>query len=161
MRLNYLLRCIKADFFFYGVYNGFFIILQKQDFGYTNKKPCVALTLNRIYGWTPKVYEKNETGVPEDIKDKADGNHIIVQCTGENPLDKELIGPVDYWPEGFHKKYYPYKQQRGYLSPVVMMRFLKITPGVLIQVECKAYAKNIKHHRNDRAGSTRFEIIVD
>jgi len=134
---------------------------EKQDFGYTNRQPCIALTLNRIYGWTPDVYEQNETNVPKNIKDLTDGKHIIVKCEGENPLDKELIGPVDYKPIGFHKKFYPYKQQRGYVSPVVMMRFQKITPGVLIQVECKAYAKNIKHHRNDRAGSTHFEIIYE
>jgi len=136
---------------------------ESQDFGYSNNRPCVALTLNRIYGWKPEVYEKhsNASGLPEEVKKETDGNHVIVRCSGENPLDKELIGPVDYKPVGFHKKFYPYKQQRGYLSPIVMMRFNKITPGVLIQVECKAYAKNIKHHRNDRAGSTHFEIIYE
>ncbi|CAD5112948.1 DgyrCDS2155 [Dimorphilus gyrociliatus] len=136
---------------------------EKNDYGFTSSTPCVALTLNRIYGWKPEVFESGNTSsdIPAEVQAKFDGNHVVVGCFGENPLDKELVGQIQYSVVGFHKKFYPYKQQRGYLSPVVMIKFKNIREGVLVQVECKAYAKNIKHHRNDRAGSTHFEIISD
>jgi sodium/potassium-transporting ATPase subunit beta len=33
--------------------------------------------------------------------------------------------------------------------------------GVLINIECKAWAKNIKHDRTDRLGSVHFELMID
>ena len=83
---------------------------------------------------------------------------LIVQ----NPADKENIGPIDYFPKpGIEFKYFPYTNQPGYLSPFVFVHFKKPTPGVLINVECKAWAKNIKHNRMDREGSVHFELLMD
>lgn len=36
-----------------------------------------------------------------------------------------------------------------------------IAAGVLINIECKAWAKNIKHDRQDRRGSVHFELMID
>lgn len=33
--------------------------------------------------------------------------------------------------------------------------------GVLINIECKAWAKNIYHDRHERRGSVHFELMVD
>lgn len=33
--------------------------------------------------------------------------------------------------------------------------------GVLINIECKAWARNIKHDRADRRGSVHFELMID
>lgn len=33
--------------------------------------------------------------------------------------------------------------------------------GVLINIECKAWARNIIHDRLDKRGSVHFEIMVD
>jgi hypothetical protein len=33
--------------------------------------------------------------------------------------------------------------------------------GVLINIECKAWAKNIAHDRADRRGSVHFELMID
>lgn len=33
--------------------------------------------------------------------------------------------------------------------------------GVLINIECKAWARNIHHDRTDRRGSVHFELMVD
>lgn len=83
-------------------------------------------------------------------------------CYVQNAADKENIGPVHYYPEqGIEFKYFPFTNQPGYLSPFVFVHFLKPTPGVLINIECKAWAKNIKHDRMDREGSVHFELLID
>lgn len=33
--------------------------------------------------------------------------------------------------------------------------------GIVINIECKAWAKNIKHSRADRTGSVHFELLID
>lgn len=80
----------------------------------------------------------------------------------QNPADKENIGPVNYYPtQGIENKYFPFTNQPGYLSPFVFVHFMKPTPGVLINIECKAWASNIKHDRMDREGSVHFELLID
>ena len=80
----------------------------------------------------------------------------------QNTADQDLIGPVEYFPKGgINMGNYPYLNQDGYLAPVVMARFTKPRVGALVQVWCKAWAKNIYHHKNDRAGSVKFELLVD
>lgn len=36
-----------------------------------------------------------------------------------------------------------------------------VTAGVLINIECKAWAKNIFYDRYERRGSVHFELMVD
>lgn len=36
-----------------------------------------------------------------------------------------------------------------------------LSAGVLINIECKAWAKNIEHDRQDRRGSVHFELMID
>ena len=42
-----------------------------------------------------------------------------------------------------------------------MVKFNNPTNGVLINVVCKLWAKNIKHDYNDNAGLIKFELLVD
>ncbi len=42
-----------------------------------------------------------------------------------------------------------------------MVKFNNPANGVLINVVCKAWAKNINHHYNDNAGLIKFELLVD
>lgn len=35
------------------------------------------------------------------------------------------------------------------------------TAGVLINIECKAWAKNIVYDRAERKGSVHFELMID
>ena len=37
---------------------------------------------------------------------------------------------------GFPGYYYPYRNQRGYLSPIVMVQLKSPEPGVLMNIEC-------------------------
>lgn len=147
---------------------------ESNFYNFHKSAPCIFLKLNRIYGWKPDYY--NDTvGLPEkmprdlkdviaDIKSKApiELNTIWVSCEGENPADVENIGPIHYIPRhGFPGYYYPYENSEGYLSPLVAVYFERPQPGVLINVECKAWARNIIHGRNDKIGSVHFELLID
>lgn len=39
--------------------------------------------------------------------------------------------------------------------------FILVADGVLINIECKAWAHNIIHDRFERRGSVHFELMVD
>ena len=50
------------------------------------------------------------------------GRVIWFTCEGENPADIENIGELTYYPyPGVADYYFPYKNQRGYLSPAVFV----------------------------------------
>ena len=58
-------------------------------------------------------------------------NMIWLHCDGEDDPDIENIGPVTYTPfRGFPGYFYPYRNQRGYLSPIVMVQLKNPMPGV-------------------------------
>lgn len=47
-----------------------------------------------------------------------------VNCEGENPADVENIGPINYYPlRGFPGYYFPFRNEEGYLSPLVAVNF--------------------------------------
>lgn len=132
----------------------------QNDYGYDWGQPCVLLKLNKIFQWMPIPYNKSDC--PPQLNGACTGAHIHVTCEGENPIDAENMGPVQFWPpEGFPIYYYPYQNQEGYRAPIVMVKFMKPTNGVVINVWCKAWAHNIKHHRQDAQGSIHFELLID
>lgn len=136
-----------------------------RNYGYDVGHPCVLIKLNRIYGWKPEPYDPEDLPkeLPDHIRDNYDGRYVYISCQGENPADKENIGPLNYYPPsaGIPRFYFPFRNLEGYLSPFVFVHFEKPVPGVLINIECKAWAKNIKHDRMDRMGSVHFELLVD
>ena len=111
--------------------------------------------LNRIYGWVPEPYSideiRNHTSMPFSLKNDIEKiyndkcankfppeqgpcpymNMIWLHCDGEDDPDIENIGPVTYTPfRGFPGYFYPYRNQRGYLSPIVMVQLKNPMPGV-------------------------------
>lgn len=127
------------------------------DYGFDEGRPCVLLKMNKLFNWTPDPFD-NGTAPIEGVRD----GFIKVTCEGTEDADKDNIGKMEFWPSaGFDASYFPYKNQKGYLQPLVMVQFQEPRPGTLIQVICKVWAKNIYHDKNDRAGSVRFEILVD
>lgn len=51
-------------------------------------------------------------------------NRVWIDCQGENPADRENIGPLIYHPtNGISKNYFPYENQEGYLSPAIFVEF--------------------------------------
>nr|CCH80664.1 Na/K-ATPase subunit beta 2 [Blattella germanica] len=147
---------------------------QENHFNYHKSAPCVFIKLNKIYDWIPDYY--NDTNhlpekMPKQLKD-----HILeqkqinpqllktiwVSCEGESPADIENVGPIKYLPrQGFPGYFYPYKNSEGYLSPVMAIHFERPRPGILINIECKAWARNIVHDRQERVGMVHFELMID
>jgi len=132
-----------------------------------------------MIGWKPEVYTKEDIDgellpkdMPEDLqavikKSAADNGGeplkmVWVSCKGENPADQEYIGQIEYTPwQGFPAYYFPYMNTPGYLPPIVAVRFVEPASNVLINVECKAWAKNINHNRKERLGLVHFELLRD
>ncbi|KAK3927340.1 Sodium/potassium-transporting ATPase subunit beta-2 [Frankliniella fusca] len=147
----------------------------ENNFNYHKSAPCVFLKLNKIYGWVPEFY--NDTNnlppmMPRDLKrhiwevgrnNTLKLNTVWVSCEGENPADVENVGPIRYIPDlrGFPGYFYPYENSEGYLSPIMAIHFEKPRTGILIQIECKAWARNIRHDRRDKLGSVHFELMID
>ena len=51
---------------------------------------------------------------------------VWIHCEGENPVDKEFINDIKYYPfQGFPAYYYPYLNTPGYLAPLVAVEFVK------------------------------------
>lgn len=148
--------------------------IQENYYNYHRSAPCIFLKLNKIFGWVPHFYNDSTSlpeNMPRDLKEHINStaikephtlNTIWVSCEGENPADLENVGPIKYYPRrGFPGYYYPYENSEGYLSPLVAVHFERPIRGIIINVECKAWAKNIKHDRADRIGSVHFELMID
>jgi sodium/potassium-transporting ATPase subunit beta len=92
----------------------------------------------QIVGWTPQ-YLNNSMGLAADMPlelqeainyisgyDKRYLKHemIWITCEGENPADVENMGPINYFPNrGFYGYYFPFTNQKGYMSPMVAINF--------------------------------------
>jgi sodium/potassium-transporting ATPase subunit beta len=140
-----------------------------NSFGYKEGKPCVLLKLNRVFDWTPHPFDSAEALDSEVGKeaqhvlgDRMTNTSIGVSCEGENDGDIDNLGQVEFYPnDGFPFQYYPYRNAQFYRAPLVFVKFPNVQPGVVIQVWCKLWEKNIKHHKNDKGGSVHFELLVD
>ncbi|XP_034135145.1 sodium/potassium-transporting ATPase subunit beta-2 isoform X1 [Drosophila guanche] len=145
----------------------------ENNFGYHVARPCIFLKLNKIYNWIPEIYNDSKAlpdHMPEELKQHIKEKQqlrpnetgvVWVSCEGENPADVENIKARDYYPRmGFPRFYFPFKNIAGYIPPIVAVQFT-VETGVLINIECKAWARNINHDRSDRRGSVHFELMVD
>eukprot|EP00914_Ancora_sagittata_P001012 GHVO01002654.1.p1 GENE.GHVO01002654.1~~GHVO01002654.1.p1 ORF type:complete len:332 (+),score=41.76 GHVO01002654.1:52-996(+) len=141
----------------------------QKDFGYDEGQPCVVLKLNKLMEWIPDTYKSSsdiplDDDNPHDARDRWHPDYIGVSCQGRYDADIENIGNLTYYPtEGFPRFFYPYLNQEGFRSPLVMVRFENPVNGVLINVVCHAWANNItpRHSENDRLGLITFELLVD
>ena len=142
----------------------------KDHFGYSSGRPCLYLKLNRIVGVPNQPYNDSNNlpkEMPEELKmhigKQRDKNQVWVHCQGENAADREIVnGNIEYFPKtrGFPAKYFPYKGQLYYQSPVVAIRLKNIPVGQLVHIECRAWAKNIGYVRMHRIGMVHFEIFM-
>lgn len=143
-------------------------------YNFKKKSPCIFLKLNKIFNWVPDLYNTTESlpeRMPDDLREHIgaelqrgdkNANIVWVSCAGENPADNEHIGPINYIPRrGFPGYFFPFKNVEGYLPPIVAVHFESPKNGVLVNIECKAWARNIHHDRTDRRGSVHFELMVD
>jgi sodium/potassium-transporting ATPase subunit beta len=148
----------------------------QRNFEYDRAKPCVLLKLNKIFRWVPKAYEPTDS-LPNELKpyEKIVREHplnIFVICEGENPVDKDLIGHIRYYsktPDGPGEgiigylpfESYPWHLQDDYYTPLIFAYFSNLTTNVLVNVMCKAFAKNIHVNTLYRVGSVHFELFIE
>lgn len=81
----------------------------------------------------------------------------------QNPADIDNLGAdIEYFPEqSFASYYYPYLNQKGYLSPLMFVKFNSVERNVAVMVECRAWAKNIRYDRTEKEGGVHFELLLD
>lgn len=140
---------------------------KENKYGYSDGKPCILLKINKVYGWQPQPFgnESQDDTFAQDARkalgSRMDPNYIGISCDGENEGDADNVFQTTYYPNlGFSYAYFPYFNNKGYLPPLVFVQ-IEARKGVLIQVWCKLWVKNIKHHKNDKAGSSHFELLID
>lgn len=130
------------------------------DYGFKNGTPCIVLTLNKLISWEPMAFPDNSLPkeIPPQVKENYKGD-VAVACEGEYFADQENIGQLSYIPpSGISSKFFPFKVMETYHQPFAMVKFLGLQVGVLVEVECKAYAMNIEHDRTNRLGMIHFEM---
>lgn len=87
---------------------------------------------------------------------------MVLTCVTQNPADKENIGPIRYAPsQTIPANHFPFTNQEGYQAPFIMVQFLQVSRGILVNVECKAWAENMRYNRKEAEGSVHFELLVD
>ncbi|GFO28481.1 sodium/potassium-transporting ATPase subunit beta [Plakobranchus ocellatus] len=139
-----------------------------NSYGIMEGNPCVLLKLNRIYGWKPEIWTKaeiaNEEDIAESIRNQYVEDRIWIDCHGENPADSDNLAKATttYYPQqGFPLAFYPYTKQKGYMSPLVFVKFSGLAKHLAYMIECKALAKNIAVDRTEKEGSVHFELLID
>ncbi|XP_032529889.2 sodium/potassium-transporting ATPase subunit beta-2-like [Danaus plexippus] len=147
---------------------------KENNFGFTNRTPCIIIKLNKIFDWNPVFYNDpddlppkmpvtvkqyiNSTTSPEERR------KVWVSCEGERPVDVETLGPINYYPyPGLSEIYFPYDNTPGYLSPLVAVQLMNPTLHQFINIRCRAWARNILLTKSlkDLKGSTSFIIMID
>jgi sodium/potassium-transporting ATPase subunit beta len=108
---------------------------KSNSYGYNNSAPCIFLKLNRIFDWVPDCYN-DPNDLPHDMPlslkhhignlTESHRNQIWVTCYGEDGADRENLGDIEYYPnQGFPSYFYPYTNAKGYLSPLVAVKFTR------------------------------------
>ncbi|XP_046402099.1 sodium/potassium-transporting ATPase subunit beta-2-like [Ischnura elegans] len=154
--------------------NEFTPCISGNRYGYDRGSPCIFLSLDKIVGWTPEFYNDSSSlpaDMPEDLKnhiadlkrrDPKTANQLWVTCSGENPADIENLGAMQYIPaRGFPGYFFPFSNAQGNLSPLVALRLERPQRGILLNIECKLWARNLKNSAPEKQGVLHFELLVD
>ncbi|KAF2905841.1 hypothetical protein ILUMI_00347 [Ignelater luminosus] len=149
--------------------------VRDTKYGYTSiKGPCIFLIFNQSPEWLPEYYNSSTVpnNMPQYLKEhinkveSKDGVNstrlrvVWVSCEGETPVDLEAIGPLQFMPSfGFDGQYFPVIAKEGYLKPLVAVHFEKPIYSIVIDVVCKAWARNIDHKKGQ--GIVRLALLFD
>jgi len=169
-------KCNKEDSFGYSRGNPCIFLKLNKIFGWQPQPYDDIEELKKDNGFNGTVPQSLIKVIEETAKEhpgkKEYLNMVWVECTGVNEVDKENIGEnmgdqpgkelkLRYTPyQGFPGYYFPFNKTPGYMSPIVAVQFIDPLPGVLITVECRAYAKNIIYDKQRRLGLVKFELKV-
>lgn len=126
---------------------------EENSFGYRTNRPCILVKLNKIISWKPE----------------TENDKVIIKCEGETSVDKDNVRNVTYHSENdkdnsmegsLAAKYFPFWGEKTYKAPFVWVQF-DVQPNTLVNIECKAYAKNIDNSdRMNRRGQTKFNLFI-
>ncbi|CAK1603618.1 unnamed protein product [Parnassius mnemosyne] len=155
-------------------------------YGYRDGQPCVFLRLSHIHYWVPEPYNATMSmalppEMPNHIKQIIHqrpahiyGDFVWVSCGGEFSSDQENIGPLQYIPAGLPPGFptsrlhtadrIPRAAQRlpdRLPGPLIAVFFENPRRGVLINVECRIWTRDILYDRSSHVGRARFEIYVE
>lgn len=141
---------------------------RSTDYGFKENKPCVVLKMNKLYGFEPIPYD-SEADIKADLNDDekfryysfAPGN-VGVSCDGQNAVDAMYLRDITFFPtNGYDKKFFPYLNQVGYRSPIILAKFEDIEKGSTVQVRCMLWAKNIDStDGKEKRGTVHFEFYI-
>lgn len=148
-----------------------------NDFNFRRASPCLLFTLSQVLNWTPTVLNGSDvqqmtnssfSTIPEYLNasiaetENSIQKYIWFTCDGDTSHDKEFIGPVSYYPRnGFPTYYFPFKDVKGYQSPIVAVHFERPVRGVVITIICKAWAKNIQLDEENGLGYAKIHLLID
>lgn len=141
----------------------------KDLYGYRTASPCIFLKLNKIYGWEPETHLLPSDDMLPDMKrniislPELNRTQIWVSCQGLTPQDRDFVKEFKYYPSGFPSYFFPYKNGDNYLSPLVAVKIVYPKANVIIGIECRAWAKNIRYRGGilERVGSIQFYFQRD
>ena len=143
-----------------------------KNYGYNKGRGCIALKLNRIYGWMPEPYQTKEE-VPIEIRDiwqPVMKDYVLIKCFGQYDTDKDLIRQIDYTSilgnkaiGGIPIYFFPYFNQPGYRQPYVWAQLINVESYVLLNIICRAYARNIRQSTSveDMTGAVHIEVLFE
>lgn len=157
-------------------------------YGYAVGKPCVFLRLAHLHYWVPEPYNMSTSlPVPEEMphhikqamrfqrtNSYEHEDFIWVSCDGEFSADKENLGPIQYipanLPPGFPTKRLHTANRIPYATrnlpdevpgPLVAVHFENPRRGIVINVECRIWTRDIQYYPGSRVGRARFELYID
>ncbi|CAF1671165.1 unnamed protein product, partial [Adineta ricciae] len=167
--INYFRQGLSCIFFFTDVKPGPNPCSKPKNYGYNKGRPCVVIKLNRVFGWVPEPYQSKDE-VPLEIRDlwqPVMKDYVLIKCFGQYPTDQDLIHQIDHISilgnkaiGGIPLYYYPFLNQPGYRQPYIWAQFIKVESNVLLNIICRAYARNIRQSTSieDMTGAVHFEL---
>jgi len=168
--INYFRQGLSCIFLATDVQPGPNPCTKPKNYGYNKGRGCIAIKLNRIFGWIPEPYQTKDE-VPLEIRDLWEPkmkDFVLIKCSGQYPTDEDLIHIIEYTSilgnkaiGGIPTFYYPFLNQPGYRQPYIWIQLIKVESNVLLNIICRAYAKNIRQSTSieDMTGAVHIEVF--
>lgn len=116
------------------------------NYGFDKGTPCLYINLNKVWGWVPEAFEKDD--MPEGVN--ITENHIAFSCRGEDEEDDEHLKGITFYPsDGISFGHYPYivgtdrEEQKRFVNPIVAVQF-SLEFNTKVRITCMPHAANLK-----------------
>lgn len=71
-----------------------------------------------------------------------EANNVWLSCDAEDTATGDSVKVAYEGPRGFPTYYYPYTNQKNYISPFIVVQLTDLPTGH-VELECRLWAKNI------------------